>query len=70
MNKENDTQGNEGIECRDTDTLHEGKDKAFLDVDRMINEGLAGGSVHMKGSKTNIEESRELEQEEKPYTIE
>lgn len=41
------------------DTQFEGKDKAFLDVDRMINEGLSGGSVHMKEDEitSNIEEA-------------
>lgn len=66
MNKENDNTVYEGIDS--TDTLYEGKDKAYLDIDRMINEGLSGGSVQMRGSKTNIEEARELHPEEKPHT--
>ncbi|WP_313799173.1 hypothetical protein [Cytobacillus sp.] len=49
------------------DTEHEGKDKVFLDIDRMINEGLSGGSVHMREEQTNIEEARELNKEEPPY---
>ncbi|WP_100330514.1 hypothetical protein [Bacillus xiapuensis] len=41
------------------DTMYEGKDKVFLDVDRMINEGLSGGSVHMREGEwtSNIEEA-------------
>jgi hypothetical protein len=27
------------------DTSHEGRDRHFMDVDRMINEGLGGGNV-------------------------
>ncbi|MCM2676688.1 hypothetical protein [Alkalicoccobacillus plakortidis] len=43
----------------------QGKDKYFMDVDRMINEGLGGGKIagHHAG---NIEEARELEEEEPP----
>lgn len=52
------------------DTYHEGKDKVFLDIDRMINEGLSGGSVHMREEQTNIEEARELNKEEMPYHVE
>lgn len=52
------------------DTYHEGKDKVFLDIDRMINEGLSGGSVHMREEQTNIEEARELNKEEPPYHVE
>jgi hypothetical protein len=48
------------------DTMYEGKDKVFLDVDRMINEGMSGGSVHMREETTNIEEARDLVQEEPP----
>lgn len=48
------------------DTMHEGKDKVFLDVDRMINEGMSGGSVHMREDTTNIEEARDLVEEEPP----
>ena len=48
------------------DLDYEGKTEAFLDIDRMINEGLSGGSVHMREDATNIEEARDLEQEERP----
>jgi hypothetical protein len=48
------------------DTMYEGKDKLFLDVDRIINEGMSGGSVHMREDTTNIEEARDLVEEEPP----
>ncbi|CRK83563.1 hypothetical protein [Neobacillus massiliamazoniensis] len=48
-------------------TSYEGRDQAFLDVDRMINEGMSGGSVHSRYDSTNIEEARDLVEEEPPY---
>jgi hypothetical protein len=48
------------------DTMYEGKDKVFLDVDRIINEGMSGGSVHTREETTNIEEARDLKEEEPP----
>ncbi|MBU8880039.1 hypothetical protein BGM26_13740 [Bacillus sp. FJAT-29790] len=52
------------------DSCHEGRDKAFMDVDRMINEGMSGGSVHMRAETTNIEEARELFEEDPPFRTE
>ncbi|WP_041088243.1 hypothetical protein [Jeotgalibacillus soli] len=48
------------------DTCHEGRDKACFDVDRFINEGMSGGSVHRRHHKANIEEAMDLEQEAPP----
>ncbi|BCB02904.1 hypothetical protein [Bacillus sp. KH172YL63] len=48
------------------DTNYEGREKAFLDVDRFINEGLSGGSVHMRENTTNIEEAVEITDYEEP----
>jgi len=48
-------------------SAYEGRDKAFMDVDRMINEGMSGGSVHSRADTTNIEEARELPKEQPPY---
>ncbi len=48
-------------------SAHEGRDKAFMDVDRMINEGMSGGSVHARYDSTNIEEARDLVEEQPPY---
>lgn len=51
------------------DSHHEGRDKVFLDVDRIINEGMAGGSVHLRAGQSNIEEARKLKQEEPPFKV-
>ncbi|MBM7579841.1 hypothetical protein [Jeotgalibacillus terrae] len=48
------------------DTSYEGRDECAMDVDRFINEGMAGGSVFRYGLRTNIEEARELEPESPP----
>ncbi|MBS4188749.1 hypothetical protein KHA94_00760 [Bacillus sp. FJAT-49705] len=52
------------------DSHHEGRDKSFMDIDRMINEGMSGGSVHMREETANIEEARELYDEEPPFKAE
>lgn len=49
-----------------SDLPSEGKDEVYLDVDRIINEGLSGGSVHMREDSTNIEQAREMSEEEPP----
>lgn len=46
---------------------YEGKDQVYLDIDRIINEGMAGGTVHARHDSTNIEEARDLVEEEPPY---
>ena len=51
------------------DSRHEGRDKASLDIDRMINEGLSGGSVHSREDQSNIEEARDLMKEEPPFNV-
>lgn len=48
-------------------SVYEGRDKAYLDIDRMINEGMSGGSVHVRHDSTNIEEARDLTEEQPPY---
>jgi hypothetical protein len=48
------------------DLQHEGKDEVYLDIDRIINEGLSGGSVHMREGSTNIEEARDFGEEAPP----
>ncbi|MBG9443182.1 hypothetical protein LIS77_06240 [Cytobacillus firmus] len=52
------------------DVHYEGRDKAYMDIDRIINEGLSGGSVHGRGGDVNIEQARELHEEEPPYEAE
>ncbi|MCR6106796.1 hypothetical protein HXA34_10905 [Salipaludibacillus agaradhaerens] len=44
------------------------RDRYFLDVDRMINEGLGGGTVNNKENSGIIEEARELGKESPPQT--
>ncbi|WP_191272549.1 hypothetical protein [Neobacillus kokaensis] len=51
-------------------SMYEGRDAAYMDIDRMINEGMSGGSVHMRHDTTNIEEARDLTEEEPPYEAE
>lgn len=48
------------------DVPYEGKNELYLDIDRMINEGLSGGSVHEGLQQNNIEEARDLEPETPP----
>ncbi|WP_339149503.1 MULTISPECIES: hypothetical protein [unclassified Sutcliffiella] len=45
---------------------YEGRDEYFIDVDRYINEGMAGGTVFERDRYTNIEEARDLKKEEPP----
>ncbi|EWG12445.1 hypothetical protein [Cytobacillus firmus] len=52
------------------DVHYEGRDKAYMDIDRIINEGLSGGSVHGRGDDVNIEQARELHEEEPPFEAE
>ncbi|ESU32519.1 hypothetical protein G3A_11050 [Bacillus sp. 17376] len=48
------------------DLQYEGRDKVYVDVDRMINEGMAGGTVHRLDSTPNIEESHDFYPEDPP----
>ena len=50
------------------DLEYNGRDKAYVDIDRIINEGLAGGTV-INRDQPNIEETRELPEEEPPSSI-
>ncbi|TWD93583.1 hypothetical protein FB550_11420 [Neobacillus bataviensis] len=52
------------------ESAYEGRDKAYVDVDRMINEGLSGGSVHARQDAANIEEAHDLPKEQPPAEIE
>jgi hypothetical protein len=58
---------NEKDKVTDSGSANEGRDKVFMDVDRMINEGMSGGSVHFREESTNIEEARDLQEEQPPY---
>jgi|GEM_PF-611793 len=50
------------------DLVYEGRDQVKLDVDRFINEGLSGGSVHNREDSANIEQARNLHEEEPPHS--
>ena len=52
---------------KEKESKNEGRDEYFMDVDRMINEGLGGGTVADTHAGI-IEESRELEEEDPPAT--
>lgn len=49
------------------DSQFEGRDQAYVDIDRMINEGLSGGTVDIINQETNIEETHDFFQENPPY---
>jgi hypothetical protein len=51
------------------DSRYEGRDKYYVDIDRMINEGLSAGSVHMRHDSANIEEAHDFTEEEPPHEI-
>jgi hypothetical protein len=48
------------------DALFESREDTYQDVERMIGEGLSGGSVHEGSSSANIEQARPLVREEPP----
>jgi hypothetical protein len=64
------TMDKEKDQIPDLGSAYEGRDKVSMDVDRMINEGMSGGSVHAREETTNIEEARELHEEQPPYECE
>ncbi|MCJ8005889.1 hypothetical protein ACFFF5_05870 [Lederbergia wuyishanensis] len=51
------------------DAQNEGRDQLYVDVDRMVNEGMSGGSVHMRADYTNIEEAIDFFPEDEPKEI-
>ena len=51
------------------DATHEGRDKYAMDVDRMINEGMAGGTVNLRYKQPQIGEYVELEEEQPPHNV-
>ncbi|WP_196121259.1 hypothetical protein [Anaerobacillus alkaliphilus] len=48
------------------DSNYEGRDKVYVDVDRMTNEGLAGGTVTDKYDHPQIERAQDFKEEEPP----
>lgn len=52
------------------DSQNEGRDKYMVDIDRMTNEGLAGGTVNEKKDNGYIEEAHEFPKEDPPNKAE
>lgn len=50
------------------ESIHEGRDEYFVDIDRMINEGLGGGQVTSDNGL--IAEAIEFEHEAEPQDSE
>jgi len=48
---------------------NEGRKNYFIDVDRMINEGLGGGTVSMRENSGKIEGARDFEPEDPPHEV-
>lgn len=48
------------------DTEYEGREESFLDIDRMVNEGLAGGTVFRRKDYANIDQTVDLFPEDPP----
>jgi hypothetical protein len=72
QNKKEQRKGNDSMDKKKENSVvqgteFEGRDEVYLDIDRIINEGLSGGSVHARGATTNIEEARDLSEETPPY---
>ncbi|WP_458414439.1 hypothetical protein ACNQFZ_06120 [Schinkia sp. CFF1] len=57
-------------EIEEKDSQYEGRDRYFMDVDRMINEGMARGTVIHRGNQKPIDEDRNLVEEEPPHKVE
>ena len=49
------------------DSKYEGRDKFDMDIDRMVNEGMAGGVVHQSYKQAQIEEAIPIMKQEPPY---
>lgn len=46
---------------------YEDRKEHELDVDRMISEGMAGGTTHSVHDRMQIEQARELPEENEPF---
>ncbi|OOE10023.1 hypothetical protein UN64_16575 [Fictibacillus arsenicus] len=51
------------------DKAYEGKDELYLDIDRMINEGMAGGTVADTEDLRQIGYDTDITSQEEPPTI-
>lgn len=54
------TSKEEREQLRAKDSVDEGREDAMMDIDRMVNEGMAGGRIH----RDQIEEATEMPREE------
>jgi hypothetical protein len=50
----------------DKDMDNHGRKEYFVDIDRMVSEGLAGGTVEYKYDDMQIEKATEIGKEEPP----
>ncbi|MGO4546896.1 hypothetical protein AB4Z29_19025 [Paenibacillus sp. 2TAB23] len=48
-----------------SDPKHEGRDDYFMDIDRMVNEGLGGGNVTMQNGLIDESTTDTMEPEDK-----
>ncbi len=51
------------------DSNYEGRDKVYVDVDRMTNEGLAGGTVTDHYDHPQIERAQDFKEEAPPRKV-
>ncbi|WP_078552594.1 hypothetical protein [Bacillus alkalicellulosilyticus] len=51
------------------ESSNHGREKFFVDVDRMIDDGLGGGTVSMENNSGLIEEARDLPIETPPHHV-
>ncbi|TCT23645.1 hypothetical protein EDD68_10655 [Melghiribacillus thermohalophilus] len=47
--------------------MKDSRDQAEIDVERMISEGLAGGTVKPSNNRVQIEEARDLPDQDEPF---
>ncbi|GAE94656.1 hypothetical protein JCM21714_3834 [Gracilibacillus boraciitolerans JCM 21714] len=50
-----------------SDSERDVREKYEVDVDRMINEGLAGGTTYSLHDRIQIEQARKLPKEDEPF---
>ncbi|GGE44302.1 hypothetical protein GCM10011391_23870 [Pullulanibacillus camelliae] len=51
---------------RDKDLDYEGRAEYYLDIDRMMSEGMAGGTVNTKYDHPSVDHYHEIVQREEP----
>lgn len=53
-----------------SDSAYEGRDRHFVDVDRMVNEGLAGGLVTLQNGRIESTTTDTMDDEDEAMTRE